>query len=160
MIILSSMQKPRKITIVGDDGNSYSILMKDKDDLRLDNRFMEFSGVVNEYLHKDSEARHRRLHIRTNAVIPLNENSGIIEWVPNLKTFKNIVTEQYKKNGTRMPGSKELKDMNMSSRPVEERRKMHSCFLINHPPVLGTWFLEQFPTPHNYFQVCGTFFLH
>ena len=32
-------------------------------------------------LKKDAVARKKQLHIRTYAVIPLTENSGIVEWV-------------------------------------------------------------------------------
>lgn len=153
MEVLKSLQKPRKITILGDDGKSYNVLMKDKDDLRLDNRFMEFSAVVNEYLHKDSEARHRRLHIRTNAVIPLNESSGVIEWVPNLKTFKDIVTRQFDMDGKKIPSFAVLKHLKLETKPTAERRLKFITLTKHYPPVLGNWFLEQFPTPHNYFQV-------
>lgn len=75
---MCSLQKPRKLTLVGSDGNEYSLLLKPNDDCRIDLRFMEFSSVLKEFLHKDPESRRRQLTTRTYCVIPLNENTGLI----------------------------------------------------------------------------------
>lgn len=76
--VMRSLQRPRKVTLRGDDGKSYDMLFKAKDDLRIDLRYCEFSNVLKEFLHKDPESRHRQLTTRTYSVIPLNENSGLI----------------------------------------------------------------------------------
>ena len=81
VVVLSSLQRPRKITIIGNDGKRYDFLCKPKDDLRKDARLMEFNSIVNKLLLKDPEARRRQLRIRTYAVVPLNEECGLLEWV-------------------------------------------------------------------------------
>jgi serine/threonine-protein kinase ATR len=58
--VLSSLQKPRKISILGSDGNLYNLLCK-KDDLRKDQRLMEFNGMINRFLKRDVESNKRRL---------------------------------------------------------------------------------------------------
>lgn len=68
--IMSSLQKPRKITIIGNDGNKYYFLAKPKDDLRKDARLMEFAWLVGRLLKKDAEAIQRRL--RTFLPSPIN----------------------------------------------------------------------------------------
>ena len=93
--MMASLQKPRKLTIVGSDRKNYNFLLKPKDDLRKDNRLMEFNGLINRLLMKDSEARKRNLYVRTYAVVPLNEECGIIEWVENICGFRNIVMSNY-----------------------------------------------------------------
>lgn len=45
---------------------------------------MEFNQLINRYLVRDPDSRKRNLHIRTYGVIPLNEECGLIEWIPNL----------------------------------------------------------------------------
>ncbi|TNN78302.1 Serine/threonine-protein kinase ATR [Liparis tanakae] len=50
-------------------------------------------------LRKDAESRRRELHIRTYAVIPLNEECGIIEWVNNTAGLRHILTKLYKERG-------------------------------------------------------------
>jgi len=59
--VMTSLQKPRKITVLGDDGHEYSFLCKPKDDLRKDARLMEFNSMIIKLLKKDSDARKRRL---------------------------------------------------------------------------------------------------
>lgn len=81
LTVLPSLQRPRRVTLCGSDGRNYTFMMKPKDDLRKDFRLMEFNSVVKQYLHQNSEARQRRLNIRTYAVLPLNEECGILEWV-------------------------------------------------------------------------------
>jgi len=61
IMIMSSLQKPRKITIRGSDSQLYSFLCKPKDDLRKDARLMEFNAMIIKLLKKDSEARSRKL---------------------------------------------------------------------------------------------------
>ncbi|KAL8187826.1 UNVERIFIED_CONTAM: hypothetical protein K2H54_056449, partial [Gekko kuhli] len=94
--ILASLQKPKKITLKGSDGKSYIMMCKPKDDLRKDCRLMEFNSLINKCLRKDAESRRRELHIRTYAVIPLNEECGIIEWVNNTAGLRNILIKLYK----------------------------------------------------------------
>ena len=63
--VLASLQRPKKVTFRGTDGKKYPMLCKPKDDLRKDNRLMEFNGIVNRCLQHDPESRRRHLHIRT-----------------------------------------------------------------------------------------------
>jgi serine/threonine-protein kinase ATR len=58
---MSSMQKPRKITILGSDHRLHPFLLKPKDDLRKDARLMDFNTMINKMLKKDSEGRKRQL---------------------------------------------------------------------------------------------------
>ncbi|OLL26575.1 Protein kinase rad3 [Neolecta irregularis DAH-3] len=93
---MNSLQKPRKITILGSDGSEYPFLCKPKDDLRKDARLMEFNGVIIKLLKKDVETAKRRLGIRTYAVIPLNEECGLIEWVNHTRPLRDIFLKSYK----------------------------------------------------------------
>lgn len=67
---MSSLQKPRKITVRGDNGQSYSFLCKPKDDLRKDARLMEFNSMIIKLLKKDSDARSRKLGKKCFAYFP------------------------------------------------------------------------------------------
>ena len=58
---MPSMQKPRKIVVLGSDSRLYPFLLKPKDDLRKDARLMEFNTMINKMLKKDSEGRKRQL---------------------------------------------------------------------------------------------------
>lgn len=94
--VINSLQRPRKISIIGSDGLTYLFLCKPKDDLRKDSRMMEFNSLINKLLRQDAEARRRNLHIRTYAVVPINEECGIIEWVPHTAGLRNILLKLYR----------------------------------------------------------------
>jgi serine/threonine-protein kinase ATR len=98
-------------------------LCKPKDDLRKDCRMMEFNTMLNRLLKKDPSCRRRNLciltpldnegnfvlpsllffntghvntiDIRTYGVIPLNEECGLIEWVPNTTGLRHILNQHY-----------------------------------------------------------------
>jgi phosphatidylinositol kinase/protein kinase (PI-3 family) len=61
VLVLSSLQRPRKLTVRGSDGKQYGLLCKPKDDLRKDQRLMEFNTMINRALKRDAASSKRRL---------------------------------------------------------------------------------------------------
>lgn len=61
VLVLNSLQRPRKISVRGSDGRVYGLLCKPKDDLRKDQRLMEFNAMINRGLKKDADSSKRRL---------------------------------------------------------------------------------------------------
>ncbi|KAB5535968.1 hypothetical protein PHYPO_G00123940 [Pangasianodon hypophthalmus] len=151
--ILASLQKPKKISLKGSDGKCYTMMCKPKDDLRKDCRLMEFNCLINKCLRKDAESRRRDLHIRTYAVIPLNEECGIIEWVNNTAGLRHILTKLYKEKGVYLTG-KELRKMILpKTASFQEKLKLHKDVLCaRHPPVFHEWFLRTFPDPTSWYN--------
>jgi hypothetical protein len=49
------------------------------------------------YGQSDAESRRRKLRLRTYAVLPMTEECGIIEWVPNTTGFRHLVNAQHEK---------------------------------------------------------------
>jgi len=151
VMVLGSLQRPRKLTVRGSDGNRYGLLCKPADDLRKDQRLMEFNAVINRSLKKDAEASRRRLYIRTYAVTPLNEACGLIEWVDGLKPMRDIVVALYRQKNISLDYT-HLKDL---LNDACSRADGHSVFtqtiLPMYKPVLHEWFTEVFPTPESWF---------
>lgn len=79
--VITSKQRPRKLTIHGSDGAEYMFLLKGHEDLRQDERVMQLFGLVNNMLATDRVTAERDLTIARYAVIPLSPNSGLIGWV-------------------------------------------------------------------------------
>nr|XP_057946886.1 serine/threonine-protein kinase ATR isoform X2 [Doryrhamphus excisus] len=151
--ILASLQKPKKISLMGSDGRSYTMMCKPKDDLRKDCRLMEFNCLINKCLRKDAESRRRELHIRTYAVIPLNEECGIIEWVSNTAGLRHILTKLYKERGVYLSGKELRKLILPKTAPFEEKLRIHKEVLcVRHPPVFHEWFLRTFPDPTSWYR--------
>lgn len=63
--MLNSLQKPKKFSFFGSDGNFYTMLSKPHDDLRKDARLMEINHLLNSFLMQDVECHKRNLHINT-----------------------------------------------------------------------------------------------
>ncbi|KAF6252503.1 kinase-like domain-containing protein [Scenedesmus sp. NREL 46B-D3] len=91
--VISSKQRPRKLTIHGGDGAEYMFLLKGHEDLRQDERVMQLFGLVNSMLCAERSTAERDLSIARYAVIPLSPNSGLIGWVPNCDTLHALIRE-------------------------------------------------------------------
>ncbi len=91
--VITSKQRPRKISIFGSDGREYVFLLKGHEDLRQDERVMQIFGLVNNLLLKNHETARRDLAIQRYSVIPLSQNSGLIEWLLNCDTLHSLIRE-------------------------------------------------------------------
>ncbi|NP_001312152.1 serine/threonine-protein kinase TOR-like [Nicotiana tabacum] len=93
LVVITSKQRPRKLTIHGSDGEDYAFLLKGHEDLRQDERVMQLFGLVNTLLENSRKTAEKDLSIQRYAVIPLSPNSGLIGWVPNCDTLHQLIRE-------------------------------------------------------------------
>ncbi|PYH47273.1 protein kinase MEC1 [Aspergillus saccharolyticus JOP 1030-1] len=150
--ILNSLQKPRRISIRGSDGRIYNVLCKPKDDLRKDQRLMEFNNMINRFLKRDVESSKRRMYIKTYAVTPLNEECGLIEWVDNLRTLRELVLKLLKERGI-SPNYNEIRHiLNEACSDFSKVSLFRTKILDKFPPVLYDWFVEMFPETEAWFS--------
>ncbi|CAB3378482.1 Hypothetical predicted protein [Cloeon dipterum] len=95
--VISSKQRPRKLSIKGSNGKEYMFLLKGHEDLRQDERVMQLFGLVNTLLINDPDTFRRNLTIQRYAVIPLSTNSGLIGWVPHCDTLHTLIRDYREK---------------------------------------------------------------
>ncbi|KAI1309348.1 Serine/threonine-protein kinase mTOR [Halotydeus destructor] len=95
--VITSKQRPRKLTIKGSNGKDYMFLLKGHEDLRQDERVMQLFGLVNTLLVSDPETSRRNLAIQRYAVIPLSTNSGLIGWMPHCDTLHTLIRDYREK---------------------------------------------------------------
>ncbi|KAK4438010.1 Serine/threonine-protein kinase TOR [Sesamum alatum] len=93
LVVITSKQRPRKLTINGSDGEDYAFLLKGHEDLRQDERVMQLFGLVNTLLGNSRKTAEKDLSIQRYSVIPLSPNSGLIGWVPNCDTLHHLIRE-------------------------------------------------------------------
>jgi FKBP12-rapamycin complex-associated protein len=91
--VISSKQRPRKLSLNGSDGTAYAFLLKGHEDMRQDERVMQLFGLCNTLLTSDSESYKRHLNIQRFPAIPLSQNSGLLGWVPNSDTLHVLIRE-------------------------------------------------------------------
>lgn len=85
------------------------------------------------------------------AVVPLNEECGLIEWVPNTQTLRNILNKIYREKNIHMKGG-ELKKIADRAKRLDDKIAMFKNELIpRHPPVFHEWFLKTFPDPTSWY---------
>ena len=151
--VMSSLQKPKRIVLIGSDGKSYPFLAKPKDDLRKDNRMMDVAGVLNALFAEEPEARGRDLYLRRFAVVPISEDSGLVEWVTDTKPVRSLISEVI------VDEPRKLKQMNLQIKKLYEQKiaaqknrqaalnEWLSIVLESYPPVFNRWWTKHYPEP-------------
>ena len=81
VLLLGGVHKPRRIRIIGSDGQSYFAILKGNDELRQDLVIQQSFNIINKLFEADGEARKRRLFMRTYNVVLLSPSAGILEMV-------------------------------------------------------------------------------
>ena len=90
MGVIHSKQRPKQVKIIGSDHKTYRFLLKGHEDLRQDQRVMQFFELVNSISHKGSQ----RLTI--TSITPLTTSVGLIQWLPGCDTMNDLITEYRK----------------------------------------------------------------
>jgi serine/threonine-protein kinase mTOR len=110
LTVISSKQRPRRLSLKGSDGRDYQYVLKGErhhdlfenvrneiclghEDLRQDERVMQLFSLVNTLLSVDTNSFKRRLHIQRYPVIPLAPNAGLLGWVQDSDTLHVLVRD-------------------------------------------------------------------
>ena len=154
--VMSSLQRPKKVTLLGSDGYYYPFLCKPKDDLRKDLRMMELMTAGNRMLHKSTNCRRRKLAARCYAVVPLDNECGLIEWVPNMQQARAIIKEYWVAYGHTLD-TNDIKGRHAAANVHAANRKSALATLVKElmnelPAVLHLWFSDTFRSPAAWFE--------
>ena len=83
-------QRPKKIKIKGDNGMTYKFLLKGHEDLRQDERMMQFFDLVNSLIPSEIPK------IYIISITPLSLCAGLIQWIPSCDTMHKLITDMRK----------------------------------------------------------------
>jgi hypothetical protein len=168
--VMASKERPKKIVAIASDGKRYAFLCKreSRGDLRKDARMMEFASVVNRMLAKDPEGRRRKLRLRTYAVVILNEESALMQWVNNTAGMRGEIGRCYSLCRLKPPTTiaKELRPVfddiqtqqgtgALSSEAAAVRYRAE--ILPSFPAVFHRWFPWAFPDPTGWLEARTAF---
>lgn len=163
--VMMTKEKPKRIEILGSDGGVYPFLCKREKtgDLRKDARMMEFNSMINKLLQKDREGQKRKLRLRTYAVVVLNEESGLMEWVKNTKAMRQLIGQIHKtERGFIQPvrlthdikerflGMQKKYAENVPMMAVYYRKKILALSVFT--PRFHQWFYNNFADPTAWFE--------
>ena len=80
------------------------------------------------------------------AVVPLNEECGLIEWIENLHGLRIVIHRILKEMGICMTTAELKQNICKLEVPKSRKRQVFVDVLVpRHPPVFGIWFLRTFP---------------
>ncbi|KAL6121676.1 hypothetical protein NUSPORA_01375 [Nucleospora cyclopteri] len=136
-----SLQKPKKITIIGSDGKKHPFILKWKDDLRKDTRFMDLNVLVNNLLSNNTN----EAQIRIYDVIPFSNCSGIMKFIPHLISLKSIITEFHSQEEINSVLVKSMKKKKM-----ERSAFVSACRKFE--PVLHRFFTTKCSSPMEFYK--------
>ncbi|XP_055968392.1 DNA-dependent protein kinase catalytic subunit [Sorex fumeus] len=89
--VMSSIRKPKRVVIRGHDEREYPFLVKGGEDLRQDQRIEQLFEVMNAILSQDAACGQRNLRLKTYRVVPMTSRLGLIEWIENTLTLKELL---------------------------------------------------------------------
>ncbi|KAL4682230.1 hypothetical protein H8959_001785, partial [Pygathrix nigripes] len=89
--VMASMRRPKRIIIRGHNEREHPFLVKGGEDLRQDQRVEQLFQVMNGILARDSACSQRALQLRTYSVVPMTSRLGLIEWLENTVTLKDLL---------------------------------------------------------------------
>lgn len=165
-----------------DDIGEIHFLVKQeaKGDLRKDARVQDLNNVINRLMSSSSEVsssrRQRRMQLRTFAVSCLSEDVGILEWVPNTDSMRNLVSKSYnpqahaispKRRGhtlshfdtTFKNAYEKCQDNYFKKGQLSVAATMFHELLKKHPPTLFWWFVQNYHDPHAWYEARTRFTL-
>lgn len=122
--VLLSKQRPRRLGIDASNGKRYWFLLKGHEDMRQDERVMQFIGLIDAIFIMENSTSSLGLSIPMYAVVPLCENVGVVGWVENTKTIYKMLENSRKDNGISIYEEVEMIMKRGSLRSVEEYHKL------------------------------------
>ncbi|XP_056017774.1 DNA-dependent protein kinase catalytic subunit-like isoform X2 [Ostrea edulis] len=105
--VMTSIRKPKRVTIRGNDEREYHYLVKGGEDLRQDQRIEQLFFLMNQVLESDPACKQRNLKIKTYQVIPMTPRVGFIEWMNNTIPLKEFLYSNLTEQETKFIHSKQ-----------------------------------------------------
>ncbi|KAH0787594.1 PIKK family atypical protein kinase [Histomonas meleagridis] len=92
--VLSTQQHPRCVYMISSINEKVKFLLKGNEDIRLDQRVMQFFTLINSLLkHNRTTKEVNGMQITKYAIIPLAPNAGLITWVTGADTLHQMINE-------------------------------------------------------------------
>lgn len=148
-----------------------------KGDLRKDARVQDLNNVINRLMassinsNTTLSSRSRRLRVRTFAVTCLSEDTGILEWVPDTDSLRNLVSRSYntqvssfcpRRRGTRMTNFMDptirhsyerAQNQFVKNGDLAQAAKLYYLLCLKQcPPVLSWWFVQNFRSATDWYE--------
>lgn len=183
----SSAAGSNKSALPGDIGEMHFLVKQEaKGDLRKDARVQNLNNVINRLFAESNSGgtggtyqQQRRLRLRTFAVTCLSEDCGILEWVPNTDSMRNLVMQSYnpqaspfssKRRGKRLGNYGDGMSLKIAYEKCQamffKNGNLHKAAAMFEevclkpcPPLLYWYFVQHFMDPHSWYEARTQFTL-
>jgi phosphatidylinositol kinase/protein kinase (PI-3 family) len=158
--VYMSKQQPKDVVVRGYDGNFYQYLLKGHEDLRLDERIMQFFRLINSLVRKEDCFNGNV--IGTVCVIPLSPFHGLVQWIPGTETLRNVV-EQYRRLHRRDPMEEYVMTADYGTlnfdflQPIQKMQIIESIFQIVPDSDIADFFWLRAETAESWLKQTNTF---
>ena len=164
-----SLSSPQK----GDIGEIHFLVKQEaKGDLRKDARVQDLNNFINRLMASNGSASRnkRKIRLRTFQVTCLSEDTGILEWVPDTESLRNLVGRTYNPQTTsycpRRRGHRITSFTDPSLRSEYDRAQnlyfkegnpglagsKFKELCLKFPPIFYWWFVQNFHDPHAWYE--------
>eukprot|EP00796_Vickermania_ingenoplastis_P004404 gene4404-3204_t len=128
--VMPSKQRPRRVGLDASNGRRYLFLLKGHEDMRQDERVMQFIGLIDAIFMMENSTNSLGLMIPMYAVVPLSENVGVVGWVENTDTIYKMLETNRKENGISIYEEVEMIMKRGNVRTVEDYHKLPKVLRI------------------------------
>jgi len=91
--VLNTQQHPRCVHLLDQNGIKWKFLLKGNEDLRLDQRIMQYFSLLNGIIKNNRLTKNLGINIAQYAIIPFAPNAGLVSWVTGADTLQQLVVE-------------------------------------------------------------------
>jgi len=91
--LFNTQHHPRLLFLLDSDGKKWKFLLKGNEDIRLDQRIMQFFSLINSLLKINRYTNSSGVCLSIYAIIPFAPNAGLISWVTGADTMQQLVAE-------------------------------------------------------------------
>ncbi|KAI8930349.1 hypothetical protein BC831DRAFT_508515 [Entophlyctis helioformis] len=93
VLVMESMRRPKRLTMIGTDEKEYPFLVKGGEDLRLDQRVEQTFSMMNGIISRNRKCRDASLSIHLYKVVPMTSTLGVLEWVDDTKPLRQCMAD-------------------------------------------------------------------
>ncbi|CBZ36883.1 phosphatidylinositol 3-related kinase, putative [Leishmania donovani] len=153
VVVMRSLQKPKRIWVHTNDGREMSFLCKAKDEPRKDIRMMEVAALMNSFFLSDPEAKRKRFSLRRYAITALSDDCAVIEWLNDTTPLAKVAMECYALDRSGVHISSVKKWMALVDEKKMSKMELFTKYILPEaPPVMHQWLDRTFASNQSWYE--------
>ncbi|KAG5470547.1 hypothetical protein LSCM1_01791 [Leishmania martiniquensis] len=153
VVVMRSLQRPKRIWVHTNDGREMSFLCKAKDEPRKDIRMMEVAALMNSFFLSDPEAKRKRFSLRRYSITALSDDCAVIEWLNDTTPLAKVAMECYAldRSGVHISAVKKWVAL-VDEKKMTKMELFTKYILPEAPPVMHQWLDRTFASNQSWYE--------